>query len=56
MQHIPLREDEPLLKFLRFKIIFPTTTPPQDQKVKKILNSIGAFGEQFIKKAYCRQL
>ena len=56
MQHIPLREDEPLLKFLRFKIIFPTTTLPQDQKVKKILNSIGAFGEQFIKKAYCRQL
>ena len=50
MQHIPLREDEPFLKFLRFKIIFPTTTLPHDQKVKKILNSIGAFGEQLIKK------
>ena len=56
MQHTPLREDGASLKFLKFKIIFPINTSPHDQKVKKIFNSTGAFGEKFIKKRYCRQL
>jgi len=49
MQNIPLREDGPVLKFFRPKIIFPTTMVFHEQKVKNVQILDGAGTTNYLK-------
>lgn len=56
MQSTPLREDGPFLKFLRPKIIFPTTMVFHEQKVKKCLNTLEHWDNNLLESLRYRQL